>query len=276
MREARRILTELLLAGGVEDASFDSRQLLQHVLGVDAAGLLTLSSLSEGQWEAVQQLAKRRITGEPLQYLLGSWDFYGRTFTVGPGVLIPRADTEVLCETALGFLQHRPCARIADLCAGSGCIAVTLERETNGSTVWALEASEQALDYLTRNIHCNHSAVQAVQDDVLCPSFGETGLDLIVSNPPYLNEADLRKLQREVRYEPEMALYAPENGLLFYRRIPEIWKQRLQQGGMLCFEVGIGQAAAVAALLQQNGFASIAVIRDYQGIERVVSGIRID
>lgn len=276
MREARRVLTEQLLEGGVEDASFDSRQLLQHVLGVDAAGLLTRASLSEREWEAVQQLARRRIAGEPLQYLVGSWDFYGRTFAVGPGVLIPRADTEVLCETALDYLQNRPCARIVDLCAGSGCIAVTLERETSGSTVWALEASELALDYLTRNIAQNHSKVRTVREDVLNPFFDETELDLIVSNPPYLNEADLCTLQREVRHEPEMALYAPENGLLFYRRIPEIWRQRLKQGGMLCFEVGIGQAEAVAALLEQNGFASIAVIPDYQGIQRVVTGIRIN
>lgn len=272
MREARLLLRRYLEEAGLEDASFEAKQILRQVLAVDTAGLLTVTDLEEAQWQAALALAKKRAEGHPLQYLLGSWEFYGRSFQVGEGVLIPRADTEILCDTALQFLKQRQSPRVVDLCAGSGCIAITLERECKEAEVWALELSEVAFPYLKANIQHHQSRVHAVFDDVLKPNFRETELDLIVSNPPYLNEIDIQNLQREVQFEPKMALYAPENGLLFYRLIPEIWSGRLKSGGMLCFEVGIGQAEAVCALLQKNGFVEIEVIPDLQGISRVVCG----
>ena len=225
--------------------------------------------------ERVMDALERRCGGEPLQYLLGSWGFYGREFLVGPGVLIPRADTETLVEHCLEYLEGRPAPQAADLCAGSGCIGITLALEREGARVSLLELSGQALCYLKGNIRrLGAVGCTALREDVLAPQSLPGGLDLVVSNPPYIPTGELPSLQREVRREPAMALDGDADGLRFYRGIPPLWKRALRPGGMLAFEIGRGQEEAVAGLLLQSGYEQVCFRKDLAGIIRVVSGLR--
>lgn len=259
---------------GIQSARFEVRQLLCHVLQVTVAKLLCLDEVDDQSYQQFQTLVARRATGYPLQYLIGQWDFYGRSYAVGDGVLIPRADTEILCEVALAFLQTRVRPSTLDLCAGSGCIAITLEKEHPHDRVVAVELMPQALEFLLENVKQHDSQVQVLQDDVLTCAFARDSFDLILSNPPYLNEDDMAHLQTEVTHEPQTALFAEENGYLFYKTIPVRYFEALKIGGMLCFEVGIGQADTVANIMTQQGFSQVKIYPDLQGIDRVVTGIK--
>lgn len=255
-----------------EAADFEAQQLLSAVCGCDRAViLLNEREISPEEETALAEAAKRRTDGEPLQYILGEWDFYGRTFSVGKGVLIPRADTETLIEAVMDALPGRHELEIADLCSGSGCIAVTLAEELS-SRVTAVEKSEDALFYLRKNTACCDNRIQVVKDDVLYPKESYPKFDLIVSNPPYLSGADMQTLQREVTHEPEMALYGGVDGLLFYRQLPLVWRSRLKKGGWLFFEIGMGQEAAVLQILRDCGFTQLTSRADLGGIVRVVGG----
>ena len=233
--------------------------------------------VTDEQERAVRAGVSRRLSGEPLQYILGEWEFYGLPFYVGEGVLIPRQDTETIAEVALRFLKGRDCADIlaADLCAGSGCIGITLAKLA-GVRVKLLELSGQALEYLRRNIALNgaEALCEAVQADVLADGTAEAlpKLDLIVTNPPYLTAQDMRELQREVTHEPETALFGGEDGLDFYRSITSKWKDALRPGGTMIFEVGYDQADAVEQMMALAGYHDIDTKLDTQQIWRAVEG----
>ena len=192
---------------------------------------------------------------------------------MGPGVLIPRPDTETLVEVSLSLLEGVPSPAVADLCAGSGAVAVAFAHCRPDAAVWALERSELALPYLRENIARNGVAVAALPADVLVPP-PLPPLDLAVSNPPYIRRGDLPGLSPQVRREPEMALDGGEDGLDFYRALPPLWLPRLRPGGALAFEVGYDQAEEVAALLEAAGFVDVRAVRDLAGILRVVHGRR--
>ena len=200
-------------------------------------------------------------------------EFYGLPFIVGPGVLIPRADTETLVETGLSFLKDRAAPRVLDLCSGTGCVAMALAAHLpKEAIVYALEKEPKAFSYMEQNQKALQSAVQLLLDDALCPSFSEGAFDLITSNPPYLSEEDRKTLQREVSFEPESALFDGGDGLYFYRALTKIWKDRLKPGGMLAYEIGQGQEEAVRQELLQHGFVRIRLVNDLAGIVRVVCG----
>lgn len=258
-----------------ESPSFEAFELLAGCAGLSRTQVLTGSSeLSDEQIRTIDAALLRRLNGEPLQYILGEWTFYGRPFSVGEGVLIPRADTETLVEAALSLASVVEKPQIADLCAGSGCIAVTLARELSGASVDAFEKSKEAFSYLTRNIARHGAAVRPFLFDVCASSAGL--YDMIVSNPPYLSGEDMAHLQREVSFEPSMALAGGADGLDFYRIITRRWKSNLKNGGALLYEVGAGQADSVSAILSENGFADICTWRDLCGIIRVVGGIKTE
>lgn len=263
------------LASSSDDAAFEVDELLRYFCGVTRTQRISggVKIAPEDAKRAVAA-ACRRAEGVPLQYLLGEWDFYGRTFCVGEGVLIPRADTETLVEAALTFASgHGGKLRIADLCSGSGCIAVTLAKELNGAEVWAVEKSPKALAYLRKNNELHGTGLHIVCDDVLEPVVKYPEFDLIVSNPPYLTGEEMRSLQTEVTHEPSMALYGEEDGLAFYRGITERWTSRLRPGGMLAYEIGMGQERAVEEQLKNKCLQNICFHRDLCGIIRVVTGI---
>lgn len=266
---------ECLKTGGVEAYGTEARFLVEEVLGVPYQKLLLDGEqpVEPSAAERFTQALKRRLEGYPLQYLLGRWEFYGYPFEVGEGVLIPRADTETLCEAALERLKklERPAA--IDLCSGSGCLAVTMALECPEATVYAVEKYEAALGYLHRNVALNNAPVQVVQADVLrgVPLEFIGIADVITCNPPYLTRADMEQLQKEVSYEPATALYGDDDGLLFYREVTKQWLKALKPGGMLAFEIGRGQEQDVETILRANGCQNVCTHKDGCGIIRVLT-----
>lgn len=286
--ELERAVRTRLTAAGVETAAFEARALVGACFGLDTAALLARRGDAAGSASALEAMTERRCGGEPLQYILGEWDFYGRTFRVGPGVLIPRADTETLARLAVERLRggadalrrdipapdNAPAARVWDLCAGSGCLAVTVAAEVPDAEVTAVELSERALPWLEANVARLAPGVRIVRADVLEPErLGALGrAELIVSNPPYIPTDDLAGLQREVRAEPAMALDGGADGLRFYRSIAASARRLLTPGGALFFEIGIGQERSVPAILTANGFERADVVPDEAGRPRVARG----
>ena len=278
-REAFAALRQQLRAGGLESPEFEAGCLAEQLFGT-AWRLMTPQQLAQPltpeEDAALHTLARRRLAGEPLQYLLGEWEFYGLPFAVGPGVLIPRQDTETLVECALQAAEGMFAPSILDLCAGSGCIGIALAHCLPDARVTAVERSQDALAYLHRNIEKNAVQVAVIAGDVLKPELAASirGADIIVSNPPYLSAADLAALQKEVQAEPRAALDGGEDGLLFYRQMPALWLESLKPEGRLLFEIGMGQEEAVSGFLARAGYTNLEIFPDLAGISRVVSGRR--
>ncbi len=254
-----------LTENGIDSATFEASELLRTFANVDVKKLVAFPELEVDETLTFNALSKR-IKGTPLQYLIGKWGFYRYEFFVGEGVLIPRSDTEILVEEALK--EIKPYMKVADLCSGSGCIAITVSKETNAQ-VYALEKSAKAYEYLLKNIKLNDASVTAILCDVL--KYNElSDLDIIVSNPPYIKTDVIKTLSKEVKKEPIIALDGGEDGLFFYYEITKQWKDKLKKGGKIFFEIGYDQAQDVTEILKQNGFSDICVIKDYSKNDRVV------
>ncbi len=260
---------------GIENAQFEAMCIIEHVLKKRLNRLfIEKTEVGYEQQKFSESIAYRRIKGEPLQYILGEWEFFGMPFYVGEGVLIPRQDTEVLVESILNFVQGIKSPKIVDLCSGSGCIACAIGANVKYSEVYALEKSEKAATYLQQNVTLNNVDVEIIVADVLDEKNTEqfSDIDVIVCNPPYLTADDMLSLQKEVTFEPETALFGGEDGLEFYREITRIWKKCLKTGGVLAYEIGMGQENDIEKIMTQNGFVNIELIKDLCGIVRVVKG----
>lgn len=276
--ELQKRIEEIIKAGGCETPAFDAVCLLEDI-GRVGRGQVPISSdslLSPEYETAVLDAAARRAAGEPLQYLLGTWDFLDLTLEVGEGVLIPRPETELLCQLSAECLHALPHKNVYDLCAGSGCVGLGVASLCPTAKITAVELSEKAFPYLERNI-ARYPAYQmtAVQADILTEydRFSDP-IDAILSNPPYIKTTDLDTLQREVQHEPRMALDGDEDGYRFYRVIAEHWLPKLSPDGFVAVEVGIGQAQTVTELFHANGLSQITIHADFAGIDRVVIGKR--
>lgn len=265
---------EELDKAGIEAPAFNSMCLIEKVFGINQAQLASENQIAE-ESDAARfiTLLGRRLSGEPLQYILGEWEFYGYKFKVGKGVLIPRDDTEVLLRTALDYLKDKPKARVLDLCSGSGALAVAIAKETDAE-VYALEKSAEALPYLCENITLNKANIEVIAGDVLncADEFTDRSFDLIISNPPYVISDEIDTLQTEISYEPRMALDGGEDGLRFYRAIVKDYVSKIKRGGMLAFELGEGQFNDVKALMEKENIKDIGEKLDLGGIQRVVYG----
>ena len=264
--------TAALAAADCEDAAFDARCLLEDLGGLPRGQAADDTPLTAEQSTLLDNALAQRVAGRPLQYILGEWEFLTLTLKVGEGVLIPRPDTELLCEAAAERLKGISHPRVLDLCAGSGCVGLGVASLTPNATVTAVELSDAALGYLRQNT-ARYPAfdVTVKQADVLTDYTAfDDGYDAILSNPPYIPTADLATLQREVQHEPRMALDGTADGLAFYRVIAEHWCGKLAENGFCAVEVGIGQAADVAALFAAAGLANTEILRDLGGVERVV------
>ena len=272
IRQAVRLISDML-EGVTGDAYFEARQIVSEISG----GKMPFEEISEAQLAECKDKAKRRKTGEPLQYILGNWEFYGRKYFVGEGVLIPRPETELLCDIAIGHLKNTDGTAV-DLCSGSGCIAVTTALEANVGTV-GIEISGKAYGYFLKNIAENKAEklVTAINGDIfdkdILGQFPDDSLSAVLSNPPYISSADMKTLQKEVTFEPELALFGGEDGLDFYRRLIPMWAGKLRSGGLFAVEIGEEQGQAVSDIFKKAGLTP-QVVTDYSGHDRIVSAVK--
>lgn len=259
----------------------EARLLLSQVVKQSPVWLLTHDdgALDASALYAFNALVARRHAGEPMAYLLGRREFFGRDFATSPAALIPRPETELLVEAALKnlgdglspFLDDT--ARILDLGTGTGCIAITLALECPSAQVTALDASPDALELATKNARRLNASVRFLHSDWYAAVAGEA-FDLIVSNPPYIATADAHLTQGDLRFEPPAALASGVDGLDALRHIIAAAPAHLSAQGQLWLEHGYDQADAVHALLASAGFTAIAQRRDLAGIVRVSGGVR--
>ena len=270
MNAAYQKLCARLMMAGVPDARFDAAQLYQFVTGRD-------HRLDDGptadEAARLQVLAERRAAREPLQYLLGEWDFMDFTLKVGRGVLCPRADSEVVCETAIELLQDVEAPVVYDLCAGTGCLGLGIARAVPGAKVTCVEFSHDAWPYLTANVAAlGGKTTQAELADVLTyyTQIEPASVDLIISNPPYLTAQVMESLMPETAKEPAMALNGGRDGLDFYRVLVRQYRDAVRPGGWLVLEIGYAQAEAVLALGKAAGWQGGTCRKDAGGNDRVV------
>lgn len=277
LKEAYNSVKDALSSADIESADFEARVLVSEMLGLSLSDLfLKLNDeVDEASFEKLISCCERRAEGEPLQYIIGKWDFMGRTYNVGTGVLIPRPETELLCEKIIEVLKNKKEAVVYDLCSGSGCIGITLKKECPDTDVYLVEKSQQALSYLMKNALelMENTFYTIVKGDVLkLELFDEyPPADIIVSNPPYIKSEEVPLLQKEVTFEPSMALDGGEDGLVFYRYIVSEWSRKLKSDGEIFFEIGEDQGQAVTDMFKSIGFDS-RVIKDYNNHDRIVKG----
>jgi release factor glutamine methyltransferase len=259
-------------------ASQDAEALLLHVLGKDKAWLIAHAeaSLTGDKQTRYAKLLERRHRGEPIQYITGETEFYGLPFRVTRDVLIPRPETEHTVEKVLSLAVRFDAPRVVDVGTGSGAIAVTLAHHLPHALITAVDLSSPALAVARKNAELNQVSerIRFLQGDLLAPVAAER-FDFVVSNPPYVPATDRATLAVEVRdYEPEMALFAGNDGLEVYRRLLPAAFDTLIPGGFLILEIGYGQSHAIIELLVQFGFRQIDFVPDLQGIPRVACAQR--
>lgn len=270
-------IKDALNSSGIEDSGFEAKLILKRYLNISDSEFLTLYNreIEKEKELLIEKAVQKRKERYPLQYILGEWDFYKYTFKVGEGVLIPRSDTEILVEKAVEYLKNTKNPQVLDLCAGSGCIGISIAKDYPHSTVTLVEKFDKAFRYLEQNIKLNDAKnAKALEGDVLRGDGSDGIYDLIVSNPPYIPPNEMDIISPETRFEPETALLGGEDGMLFYKAIIENYKKSLKKGGMLGFEVGINEDEAVANLLKEALFENITVTKDFNGINRVVTAIK--
>lgn len=271
-------IRQQLRKAGIEAATLEARELVCFGTGKSREELSRDGGLyaSPELERAVRELVDRHLVGEPVAYLIGEWEFYGLPLDISRDVLIPRPDTEVLAEQAIGYIKTLGDCRVLDLCAGSGCIGLAVAAQASNARVVLGEYSDAALKICRQNIRRNSLSgrvvpMQADAREKPGKALGE--FHCIVSNPPYIPHDDISRLDRSVKdYEPHLALDGGADGLDFYRAISEKWKTALAPGGRLYFEVGIGQADAVLRIMRTQGFGDIQIVKDLHGIPRVVFG----
>ena len=221
-------LTTFLESYQIEEFDFDVRCIMEQVTG-KSLEMLFISGIPSEMENPIRNMTQRRAFHEPLQYILGEWEFYGMRLFVGKGVLIPRPDTETLVDSILDMVQKSRNFAYHRLCTGSGCIALALKQHLPKVKVTAIDFSQYALEYAKKNAEYHHLDIDLIHADVLdkatLSSFLENSADVIVSNPPYLDYDDMAELQTEVKHEPASALAGGKDGLRFYRSITNLWKK---------------------------------------------------
>ncbi len=285
LKEATGILSD----SGIENPERDAESALSHCMGIERVILYKDNpDISDEMNTKIDALLKRRTGREPLQYILGYTEFYGLEIKVGPGVLIPRPETELLAEEAIrtvtsqksqgtgenkdsSFILHPSSLMILDLCTGSGCIAIALAKEFPDARVYGTDMSADALVYARENAELNNiKNITFLKGDLFKP-VRDMQFDMIVSNPPYIRTDDIKSLQPEISdWEPVAALDGGEGGLDYYRRIISGAGDYLKENGILLLEIGIGQSGSIRKMAEDEGFAGIHIFKDYAGIERII------
>jgi release factor glutamine methyltransferase len=246
-----------------------------HVLNCDRLSLYLNkdSRIDKNKSAQVSRILKRRIMGEPLQYIIGATEFMGLEFKVDKRALIPRPETEILVEAALEQLRAmgKISPKVLDLGTGSGCIAVSIAKLFPRAIIWASDISSQALELAKKNAGLHNVKIKFLQADLFSTEkIKKEQFDLIISNPPYVVTGQLSSLPVELSFEPPLALEAGIDGLNFYRRIIRQAAIHLNDDGLLALEVGADQAQPIKVMLAKENFSDIRIIKDYNGIKRVV------
>lgn len=258
-----------------ENPIFEAHLIVRTVLKLSSIDIVLKGNtvVSKDDTEKIEAIIKRRSSGEPLQYILGTQEFMGLEFEVNPSVLIPRSDTEILVEHILEHFVGKPVTAL-DLCTGSGCIAISFAYFNKNSYVTGIDISPEAVKTAEKNaerLSVSERTSFKVCDVFKMDSFGK--FDLIVSNPPYIESEVIPTLSRTVKeYEPLTALDGGSDGLIFYRHIIKSAPKYLSKGGMLAFEIGYNQKKAVTELMKEF-FTDIKTIKDFGNNDRVISGI---
>lgn len=255
-----------LSCNGVDEAEFKSLCLVCSLAGIKN---------SQYQQHLDDEIIMKRFadllwrvkSGEPLQYVLGKWDFYESEFYCGKGVLIPRPETEELCDMAIKYIKTLPDCVVYDLCAGTGCIGISIAKKCKNATVYLVEKSSDAMAYLLKNAHGVENAKVICAD--ICNNVELEKADVLVSNPPYIKTDDIKTLQNEVLYEPVTALDGGADGLDFYRVINDNWHNKVKPNAKLFLEIGNEQGSAVSEIL--TDFTDIKVHKDIYGNDRIVT-----
>jgi len=264
---------ELSQKSGVNEAEL----VLTHVLNCDRLSLYLNkdSKLDKDKSALFSSILKRRIKGQPVQYILGSSEFMGLKFKVDKRVLIPRPETEILVEAAIEGLKNIEKPDVLDIGTGSGCIAVSLAKNIPNCKIMATDISPEALELAGQNADLYRVKIEFLRSDLFA-GLRLKEFDLIISNPPYVPTRELKSLAREISFEPVLALDGGSDGLDFYRRIISQASGYLKKGGLLVFEVGINQAGQVKDMLETGEkFDDLRIIKDYNNIQRVVIARRI-
>ena len=255
----------------------EAYELVNHIFGLTKTDILLnpVRDLTEEQLSLFDETVKKRATGYPLQYILGEWDFYGFTFGVSEGVLIPRNETEQIAHEACEFLRNKKNAVVFDICTGSGCIGLSVAANNPGCSVYMFDISPYALNCSRKN--CRRLGLENVQilDYDMFSGFDIDRLpvpDVILSNPPYVTEDEFSTLEAEIFFEPKEAIVAEGDGLCFYRALCEKWLPYLKEGGYFMFESGEGQPDEIIKMINSDFEAKTE--DDMYGVCRFVSGIR--
>lgn len=266
----------LLARAGAPSPGPEARQLVAHVLGVEVSELIRIDDVTQEQRRTIESLVARRVAGEPIQHLTGVAHFRYETLAVGPGVFIPRPETEVMVGWALERLAGRPAGRrrVVELCAGSGAITAALGHELGGLDLHAVEIAGPALPYLRRNLA---GLVVDVRHADMAEEFRDLDgtVDLVIANPPYIPESHRVVLPSDVvDHDPELALFAGPDGLTALRVVARVAARLLRPGGLLATEHDDSHADAVMTLVRGAGFDEVASHTDLAGRPRFVTGIR--
>jgi release factor glutamine methyltransferase len=281
-------VTGILLPCGIEFAEREAELMIRYGLGIDPVNLYSNNpDLNDEDELLIHQMVTRRTEREPLQYIIGTVDFMNLKLEVGEGVLIPRPETELMAEYAIKIItNYEPACRqarlqitnrdsslsILDLCTGSGCLALAIAKEFPKAEIVGCDDSEDALNRAKRNAEINKvENVKFIKGDLFKVVRNDDLFDMIISNPPYIRTEEIKGLQPEVRdWEPLNALDGGEDGLDYYRLIIPESIQYLKNNGIVMFEHGDGQSDHIAVILNETGFRSIEMIKDYSGKERVI------
>lgn len=254
-----------LKANSVDEPEFKAKNIVCSIAEITLNDFI----LHKDDFIATKKLADylwRLKSGEPLQYILGKWDFYESEFYVGEGVLIPRPETEELVEHAVNKAMTIKNPTIIDLCSGSGCIGISIAKKIPNSKVYCIEKSEKAFSYLIKNCNALDNVIP-INDDISNNIVTDMA-DIIISNPPYIKSNEIKSLQKEVQFEPKMALDGGTDGLDFYRIINDKWFERLKKNGYLILEIGNEQGTVITDIL--TNFNNTTVIQDIFKNDRIV------
>lgn len=274
VNELFRYGADFLKEHEIDDAEFDARCLLESALKIDTAKFFIIRGevVSDEVSAKYRSLLLRRSNHEPLQYILGAWDFMSYSFYVGKGVLVPRPETEHLVELAVEYLKGKKSPAIIDLCSGSGCIAISLAKLLPEAQVYAVEKYDEAFGYLEKNINLNGvKNVTAIKGDLFDSTLLQNiNADLIVSNPPYIRKNDINYLSDEVRNEPISALDGGADGYDFYRFLADFWlKEYLRKDSAIMVECAEDQGDYIATLFSEYSDKT-EVVYDFNNLQRFV------